>query len=401
MKIGIVAPHIFMQQAILPKVIFSPGELCILLADSLAKLGHEIYLYSPGPVDTTANNINADLNPFDAELKLRGYDYLELLKRHPLTFISLSRQVQSELISRAYQDANNNKLDVVHVYMNEEDIALQFANFCHKPVVFTHHDPFNFSTKYRTVMPKYKQLNWLSMSLAQRSEMPSDTNWVGNVHHGLPLSQYRPVQNPASDYLLFIGRIIESKGLHLAIAALSKYNQANPSHTYRLLIVGKHYSGAKDEYWQQQIMPHIDNQQIIYKGFVNDKQLKNKLLANAAALMVPSIFAEPFGMVTIEALASGTPVIGLATGATPEIIKEGRTGLLVQPTLDPDSDQMDEQLTSDKIAACIPKLAKLNRTDCRQDFEAQFSSSRMANEHLKVYEQLIDNAANSLVLQDD
>lgn len=226
------------------------------------------------------------------------------------------------------------------------------------------------------------------MSIAQRVEMPEDTNWVGNIYHGLPKKQYTPTTKPTGDYLLYIGRIIESKGVHLAISAVKQYNQANPEKHYKLIIAGKHYSGTKDEYWTKKILPEIDDQQIIYHGFVSDERQKNQLLANAAGLIVPSVFSEPFGMVTIEALACGTPVIGLSTGATPEILKDEKTGLLVSPIYV--GDLLDEPATSKLISEAIPKLASIDRDACRQAFEANFTATRMAEQHADVYKRLIE-----------
>src|SRR6185437_16908609 len=155
LRIGIVVPHIFMHREIIPHVIFSPAKLALSLSKGLDALGASVTLFTPGPVDTKVRNITADLSYFEHELALRGDSYTELLKKHPFTFITLARQVQAELIAKAFAMANDGKLDLVHIYTNEEDLALPFAQLCSKPVVFTHHDPFNFMVKYKNVFPKY------------------------------------------------------------------------------------------------------------------------------------------------------------------------------------------------------------------------------------------------------
>ena len=162
MKIALVVPHIFMHQELLPDVIFSPGYLALNLAEKLAEKGHQITLFSPGSVDQylsqnksgAAVNHCADLSLFEAELKQRGYGYIELLKKHPLTFITLARQVQSELISRAYHAANQGEFELVHIWCNEEELALTTAQLCRRPVVFNHHEPFNFLSRCRAIFPK-------------------------------------------------------------------------------------------------------------------------------------------------------------------------------------------------------------------------------------------------------
>jgi len=372
LRIGVVAPHIFLHRDILPQVIFSPGQLTIDLAHGLQELGAEVTLFSPGPVDVRVRNITADLSLFEQELAGRGDTYVDLLKKHPFTFVTLARQVQAELIARAYAMANAGQLDVVHIYTNEEDTALPFAELCQKPVVFTHHDPFNFLVKYKSVFPKYAHLNWVSLSLAQRGGMPPSTNWVANIYHGIAADRFTSLNNSRGDYLAYLGRIIQPKGLHLAIAAAKKAGLP-------LKIAGKHYAGQKDSYWREYIEPELDDT-IEYIGFTKTDAQKQEFLGNAAALVVPSLFEEPFGMVSIEALACGTPVIGLASGAIPEIITNGENGLLVQKTSEP-------AMIAD-LALAMRDAGTLSRKKARTSFEVQFTLARMCAEHLALYGQL-------------
>jgi glycosyltransferase involved in cell wall biosynthesis len=381
MKIGIVVPHIFMHRDILPHVIFSPATLALDLCAGLKALGNDVTLFSPGPVDTPVRTVTADLSLFEQELAGRGDTYTDLLKKHPMTFVSLARQVQAELIAKAFTLANAGSLDIVHIYTNEEDIALPFAALCTKPAVFTHHDPFNFLVKYKNTFPKYKHLNWISISLSQRAGMPADTRWAGNVYHGMAADAYMPATAPAGGYVVYMGRIIEPKGVHLAIAAVREYNKT-ASAPLQLRIAGKHYSGTKDTYWQEHIAPQIDGNTIIYEGFVGDTAAKAAFLGNAEALLVPSLFAEPFGMVAIEALACGTPVICLASGALPEIIQDGTTGYVV-------SRDTDDTATAKGIAAAIAKRSRISRAACRNDFTARFTSDRMCRDYQAIYRKLI------------
>lgn len=388
MKVGIVVPHIFMQEGVLERVIFSPGELALSLADGLHELGAEVTLFSPGPVQTKAHNRTVDMSYFERELAVRGDTYLELLKKHPFTFITLARQVQSELIAKAYAMANAGELDVVHIYTNEEDTALPFAQLCNKPVVFTHHDPFNFLVKYKNVFPKYAHLNWISMSLAQRQGMPQDTNWVGNIYHGVTDPALKPTLRPTEDYLAYLGRIIEPKGVHLAIAAIKQYNTANPHQPLKLKLAGKHYAGhKKDNYWTARILPELDGTTIEYVDFIDNTAKKAKFLGNAKALVLPSLFAEPFGMVSIEALACGTPVIGLDSGAIPEVIRDGTTGKVVAKVLDTNG-KVDEPRTISALAQAFENIGAIDRHACRKAYDTQFTAERMCQQHLTVYEQL-------------
>jgi glycosyltransferase involved in cell wall biosynthesis len=371
----------FMHRDILPQVIFSPAALAIQLAEGLQGLGADVTLFSPGPVDTMVTNVTASLHLFEQELAGRGYGYIELLKKHPATFISLSRQVQAELIANAFACANHGDFDVVHIYTNEEDIALPFAQLCARPVVFTHHDPFNFLIKYKSVFPKYAAANWISMSLAQRAGMPKGTNWTANIYHGLDEQAFAPNYRPHGDYIAYLGRIIEPKGVHLAIAAVCEYNR-EASKPLKLKIAGKHYAGHKDSYWQEQIEPQL-GPDIEYVGFIADAAAKQNFLGNAQALIAPSTFDEPFGMVLIEALACGTPIVGLSSGAIPEIIKDNETGIVVLK-------QADDAATAHALAAALPHVGSLDRHAARTGFEQRFTLTRMCQEHLAAYQKLAD-----------
>lgn len=366
-------PHIFMHRDILPQVIFSPGQLALDLAAGLQAQGAEVTLFTPGPVDTPAHNITADLSYFQNELHTRGDTYTDLLKKHPFTFITLARQVQAELLAKAFAQANRGELDILHVYTNEEDIALPFAQFCKTPVLFTHHDPFNFLVKYKNVFPKYKQLPWVSMSFSQRKGMPPGTNWVANIYHGLSEKRFTPLFHPRGDYIAYLGRIIQPKGVHLAIAAAKQAGVP-------LKIAGKHYAGKKDDYWRETVESELGGN-IEYVGFIKNDAQKEAFLGNARALVVPSIFEEPFGMVTIEALACGTPVIGIDSGATAEIITPGETGLIIRKSNEPE--------IVAGLAQAMAETGSLSRQACRKLFEQHFTLERMCTEHLQLYKRFI------------
>jgi glycosyltransferase involved in cell wall biosynthesis len=381
LRIGIVVPHIFMHGDVLPHVIFSPGQLALDLVAGLQQLGAEVTMYTPGPVETPGRNVTADLSYFEQELAERGDSYTDLLRKHPMTFVTLARQLQSELIAQAYADANSGEIDIVHIYTNEEDIALPFAQFCSRPVVFTHHDPYNFLVKYKNVFPKYAHLNWISMSHAQRRGMPADTNWVANIHHGIDIGRFELNEQPKENFVAFMGRIIEPKGVHLAIAAVRAYN-SRYKEPLQLRIAGKHYAGhSKDSYWREVIEPQIDNKTVFYDGYIKTDADKQQFLGNARALLMPSTFEEPFGMVMLEAMACGTPVVGLNSGAIPEVISE-TTGVVVEM-----SDFDDDSATA--LAEAIHVANKLERRNARITLERKFDIGLMVAQHLELYQRLI------------
>ncbi len=391
LRVALVVPHIFMHRDILPSVIFSPGQLALALASGLDEQGVDVTLYTPGPVNTDVPNTTADLSLFERELAGRGEQgdtYMDLLRKHPFTFITLARQVQSELVAKAYAAASADQHDVVHIYTNEEEIAMPFVRLCNKPVVFTHHDPFNFLVKYKNNFPKYKRLNWISLSYAQRTGMPDDTNWVANIYHGLDDPQLEPVDQPSRDYIAYLGRIIEPKGVHLAIAAVKRYNETADK-PIKLKIAGKHYAEeSKDTYWRERIEPELSDN-IEYVGFIESSVQKRDFLGNARALLVPSLFDEPFGMVTLEAFACGTPVIALDSGALPEVVEHGKTGYVIKKSRNSDGKVNDKKVTSD-IAKALSQIDSIDSQACYRTYSDKFTIEAMVSRHVSLYEGLAD-----------
>jgi glycosyltransferase involved in cell wall biosynthesis len=168
----------------------------------------------------------------------------------------------------------------------------------------------------------------------------------------------------------------------LAIKAVRKYNETAEK-PLKLKIAGKHYTDYnKDNYWQTEVEPELDDV-IEYVGFIDDIKQKNIFLGNAKALIIPSTFEEPFGMVMIEALASGTPIIGLDSGAIPEVISK-KTGIIIKKSTSDD-------ITAKHLSQAIKNIDKINRKDCRKEFENRFTLNRMCQNYADTYRKLQNN----------
>ncbi len=389
LRIAVVVPHLFMQDYYLKNAIFSPGHLAVDLCSGLISLGHSVTLFSPNKVTIKdIPNITSDYSLIEKELTSRGYGLNELMAKHPLTYITFARQLEAEIINKAYSMANSGEFDVVHIYINEEDIAMQFANLCNKPVVFTHHEPFNFLTRYRTSFEHFKHLNWLSISYSQRKTISTELNWIANIYHGIePVnnSYLKSLELSTEDYVVFFGRVIEPKGVHLAIKAVKELNKQT-GQQLKLKIAGKHYSD-QDDYWQEKILPFIDNQEVEYIGFINNELERDKLLYNSKAMIMPSTWSEPFGMVILESLRLGTPVIGFNSGALPEIIKNNVNGLLSNIIYK--DNKIDEDSTVSGLVNNLKELPLINKKNCIESCNKNFSIKRMVTDHLNAYSALL------------
>ena len=171
---------------------------------------------------------------------------------------------------------------------------------------------------------------------------------------------------PFADYLAFLGRLSPEKGPHLAIAMAKRSG-------WRLKMAGK-VDVVDVNYFEQEIKPHIDGKQIEYLGEATHEQ-KNALMGGAVATLFPITWHEPFGLVMIESMASGTPVIAMNLGSTPEVIAHGKTGFLCQSV--------------EECIAAIAQAAQLNRSACREHVLNHFSAQRMTDGYEAVYQQIL------------
>jgi glycosyltransferase involved in cell wall biosynthesis len=190
-------------------------------------------------------------------------------------------------------------------------------------------------------------------------------NWCGTVYHGLPEDLYDFIETPG-DYLAFLGRICPEKGLDRAIEIAEK--------TRRKLKIAAKVDPVDREYFSREIEPLLSRPFIEFVGEIAEPD-KGKFLGNAAALLFPIDWPEPFGLVMIESLACGTPVIAFDSGSVPEIIENGATGFVVS--------------NIDEAASAVERISTLNRWKCREAFEQRFSASRMASDYLDIYRWLV------------
>jgi len=200
----------------------------------------------------------------------------------------------------------------------------------------------------------------ISLSMNQRAPKP-DLPWIANCPNALDLSMY-PVKPHTGDYLLFVGRMSADKGCHRAIAVAAQAGVP-------LKIAGKNREPAEQAYFQEYVEPHL-NEQIQYLGEVNHGQ-KVELLQDARATLFPIEWEEPFGLVMIESMACGTPVIATRWGAVPEVIEDGHSGIIVDHYRD--------------MPAALEAADSLDPMDCRRYAEERFSPERMVADYLDAY----------------
>lgn len=366
-------------------MIFAPRELTMHLVDELLKRKHEVYLASTGDIETSTTQISGNMKMLDLA-SANHRSNLPKYEREHVEFL-IKRDFELDLFTRTVMFVKKEHVDVIHAY--QVAASHYFDNlFAPTPVVYTLHDPLPKpgSLGY-IVFSMFANHNYISISNSQRnSDLP--LNYIATVYHGVQLTDFPFIANP-SDSLLFMGRLMPEKGLHDAIAASLK--------TKIKLEIGTQFPAYHEEnpYFDRQIKPFLDNVLIGEPGLVGEEK-KARLYGNAKALLFPIHWEEPFGMVMIEAMACGTPVIAYNRGSVSEIVRDGVTGFIVEP-----EDQGDRGNTRDKgkwktkkpgvagLVEAIQRIGEIDRAACRAHVEEHFTVEKMVEGYEKVYEKIL------------
>jgi len=264
-------------------------------------------------------------------------------------------------ISEVFEQARN--FDIIHNHF--DFLPLTYSRLVATPVVTTIH---GFSSP--RILPVYRKYNadshYVSISNADRA---AELDYVATVYHGIDIENFTFNQNPRS-YLLFYGRIHPDKGTAEAIEIALR--------TRRPLIIAGIIQDQ--DYYKSRIEPRLQVPDVTYIGSVGPQE-RDRLLGNAAALLHPIRFEEPFGLSVVEAMACGTPVIAFVRGSMPEIIQSGTDGFLVA--------------TVDEAAQAVQRLDSIDRHHCRQTVQQRFTREIMVNNYIRVYEKILSPESRS------
>jgi glycosyltransferase involved in cell wall biosynthesis len=268
-----------------------------------------------------------------------------------------------EVVKRAHQ------FDIVHFHLS--NIHFPLVRRLNVPHVTTLHGRLDLA-ELPSLFAEFSDVPVISISDAQRAPLP-EAGWAATVHHGLPLDLLRFHPGPGR-YLAFLGRIAREKRVDRAIAIATACGQP--------LRIAAKIDPMDRDYFDNEIRHLLDNPLVEFIGEINEAQ-KSEFLGEASALLFPIDWPEPFGLVMIEALACGVPVIAFRGGSVTEVIDEGSTGFVV--------DSVEEAVDA------VQHVGELSRRHCRDVFERRFSARRMATDHVRLYEMLIANRAWSAV----
>ena len=307
------------------------------------RLGHEVTLFASGDSVTSAN-----LEPMCPES----------LRLCPTCQDSVAHHVvMAEKVAQRHQE-----FDVIHSHTDY--ILYPMARRFHTPTLTTLHGRLDIPDLV-PLYEEFREMPVVSISNAQRQPLPW-LNWWGTVYHGLPKDLYRP-NYKRGDYLAFLGRISPEKRPH-------KANEIAIRAGVPIKIAAKI---AKDdrEYFESAVKPLLKHPLVEFLGEIGDEE-KEEFLGNALAMLFPIEWPEPFGIVMIEAMACGTPVIASSCGSVPEVLEEGVSGFLCQ--------DMDDAVKA------VLSAESFDRRACRKAFEERFTDTHMANRYLDIYRRLAE-----------
>jgi glycosyltransferase involved in cell wall biosynthesis len=346
MRIAQVAPLI---ESVPPKHYGGTERIVSYLTEELVRAGHDVTLFASGDSITRARLIPACRGSL--RLNKHCVDHLA----HHLV-----------MIDQVLEQARN--FDVIHFHTDY--LHFPVARYLPVPHVTTLHGRLDIPDLI-PVYDRFRDIPVISISNAQRKPLPW-ANWAGTIYHGLPPDFFRFQPNPGN-YLAFLGRISPEKRADRAIEIAKRAGMP--------LKIAAKVDRVDKRYFKRVIEPLLDASHVEWVGEISDRE-KDDFLGNAYALLFPIDWPEPFGLVMIEAIACGTPVIAYDGGAVPEVIKDGQTGFIAKNLED--------------AAEAVHRVSEISRAHCRKIFEKRFTVTRMARDYVRIYRRTIDRRMRRL-----
>jgi glycosyltransferase involved in cell wall biosynthesis len=350
MRIAQVAP---LAECVPPKLYGGTERVVSWLTEELVNRGHEVTLFATGDSSTRGTLVPV----WPKALRLG----------RPRCDPAVAQAALLEAVARRAED-----FDIIHCHVDWTHIPLMSR--LGVPFLTTLHGRLDLPG-LDTVIQHLPDAPFVSISDSQRSPLPS-ARWAGTVYHGLPEESLQP-RLESGQYLAFLGRLTPDKGPEVAIRLARGANMP-------LRMAAKMPRGEV-AYFKERLEPLLDGERTQLTGEVNERT-KESFLAGATALIFPIDWPEPFGLVMIEAMACGTPVVAFRQGAVPEVIEHGVSGFVLEPG--------DE----DGALEAIRQLGRLDRQQVRAAFERRFTARRMVDDYVRIYNSLLSSSTCGVAL---
>jgi glycosyltransferase involved in cell wall biosynthesis len=349
MRIGLLAPPV---ERVPPTTYGGTERVVSTLADILVERGHDVTLFASGDSETRARLVPTVERAIWHDSRFTD----------PLPFWTIAT-------GRAYGHVD--ELDVMHNHADH--FAFPATRHSPVPTVTTLHGRLDLP-ELAEVFTEFPDLPLVSISHAQRRPLP-DLSWVANIYHGYPVDLYRPSYEPGK-YFAFCGRYSAEKGIMPAIE-VARRTGIPLKVAARQPRDDRPEDGLREEYeyWRDVVQPAMRAEPLVEEVGELDEAGKQELYEGAMALLFPIDWPEPFGLVVIEALACGTPVLARPRGSVPELVRDGVNGFQCE--------------TVDDFVSATERLGSIDRRACRQDFDSRFTDDVMAEQYEAVYREVI------------
>jgi glycosyltransferase involved in cell wall biosynthesis len=349
MRIAQVAPPF---ESVPPARYGGTERVVSTLTEELVRLGHDVTLFASGDSCTAARLVPV----VDSALWHADPPFGDLIAFYAVTLGKLARELEH--------------FDVIHNHLDY--CAYPLARVLRRPVLTTLHGRLDLP-ELMCVYREFDDVPLVSISDAQRAPVPN-ANWAATIYHGVPLEEFTFNPRPGR-YLAFLGRISSEKGLDTAIRVARRVGMPLRIGARKpLRLKGDANVQADWEHYRNDIKPSLERGHATLVGEVAGEE-KDRFLRNAAALLFPIRWPEPFGLVMAEALACGTPVIALRDGSVPEVIEDGVTGFICS--------------SEEEMVDAVARIGEIDRSRCRAEAERRFSPEAMARAYVRLYERLI------------
>jgi len=349
MRIGVFCTNEYTTPP--PKgIIYAPLVVAQQVADGLTERGHDVTVYAPRGSRMKSKIITSELRPLYNEPKLKEFNAINL-ERGVASYENIA-------LSDLFRHAQKGKYDILHIHPSIR--AVFYAPLVKIPVVFTLHDPLLPGKSFFYNKVRAKNIHYVSISNAQRRPAPK-LPWTSTIYNGVDLRRF-PFQKTHGKHLVIVGRMKVEKGIYEAILAARKTRTP-------LKIAG---GPAQGPYWERKIKPYLSNT-IKHVGMLPYSKIP-KFISEARGFLFPIKWEEPFGLVMIESMATGTPVIAFNRGSVSEIMKNNKTGFIVN--------------NFNGMVRAIGKLDDIDRRICRDHVEKNFSIEKMINGYEDTFKKL-------------
>jgi glycosyltransferase involved in cell wall biosynthesis len=348
MRIAQIAPLV---ESVPPRLYGGTERIVSYLTEELIGLGHDVTLFASGDSITSAK-----LQPCVPRALRLDNTVKDVIPYYML------------MLDRARRNAK--RFDILHFHIDHLHFPL-FRSLSSR-VVTTLHGRQDLAD-LKPLYVAFEDMKLVSISDAQRGPIAS-ANFVATIHHGLPENLLTPTMRPQGGYLAFLGRLAPEKGAEQAVQIARAVGLP--------LKISAKVDPVDQVYFDQRIAPLLDEPNVEYIGEINERQ-KATFLGEALGLLFPIDWPEPFGLVMIEAMACGTPVMAFRRGSVPEIIEDGKTGFIVD--------------TVEEAVLKMSRLIALDRSRIRQAFEQRFTAARMARDYVELYRSMIETSGQDRV----